>query len=152
MGFNKSRRKIMKSRTVAPALLSVAGLLLAATFVPASFAQSQSQDQSAPPATAQQAPDERKHGDGKFAGLNLTDDQKSQMKQIRQDAKAKTDAVRADNSLSDTDKEAKLKAIHRAAKKQMRGVLTPEQRRQLRAQVKTRARERRAAATPSASM
>ncbi len=142
----------MKIKSATDTLLSLAGLLLAATLAPTTFAQAPAQDQSAPPAATQPAPEARKHGDGMLAGLNLTDDQKAQIKQIHQDAKAKADAVRADNTLSDADKQVKVKAIHRGAKKQVRGVLTPEQRQQLRAQRKTRIRERRAATPPAASM
>jgi len=81
-----------------------------------------------------------KHGEGAFASLNLTDDQKAQMKQIHESAKAKVDAVMADTSLSDADRQAKVKAIHRATMQQARAILTPEQRQQL----KTNRRERRA--------
>ena len=128
-------------------LMNVAGLLLAATFAPASFAQSASQEQSAPPAASQPAQSKTRHGD-RFAGLDLTDDQKAQIKQIRQDAKAKVEAVRADNTLSDADKRTKLKAIHREARMQTRKVLTPEQRKQL----KTKIRERRAAQEQKSSL
>ena len=66
-------------------------------------------------------------------GLNLTEDQQAQIDKIRSDAKAKADAVNADSSLSGADKQAKIRAIHRDSMKQIRAVLTPEQRQQLRA-------------------
>ncbi len=128
--------------------LSMAGLLLTATFGPATFAQTSAQEPSSPPAASQPAQAGPKRGD-RFAGLNLTDDQKAQIRQIRQNAKAKADATKADQSLSEADRRAKLKAIHRAARVQSRKVLTPEQRKQLKAQMKTRARERRAAGLQS---
>lgn len=73
--------------------------------------------------------------------LNLTGDQQAQIKKIHQEARAKMDAVNADSSLSDADKQAKIRAIHRASMKQVHAVLTPEQREQLREKM----RERRAA-------
>jgi Spy/CpxP family protein refolding chaperone len=139
-------RKLMNTN-VSAKILSLAGLLLAATFVPASFAQTSAPEQSAPLAASQSTQPENKHGD-RLAGLNLTDDQKAQIKQIRQDAKAKADAVKADASLSNADKRAKLKAIHRDARMQRRKVFTPEQRKQL----KTKVRERRAARKQQSSL
>src|SRR5215813_8863257 len=120
----------MNISTVAKSIFGVAGLLLAATFVPATFAQA-AQDQPTPPAASQPA---SKHGD-RFAGLNLSDEQKAQIKKIREGAKAKADAVMGDSSLSDADKQAKVKAIRMDARKQTREVLTPEQRKQLKARM-----------------
>ena len=82
------------------------------------------------------------HGEDRFAGLNLTEDQKAQIKKIHEDAKAKADSVKANTSLSDADKQAKVKEIHREAKKQVRAVLTPEQREQLKAKMRERHAER----------
>lgn len=133
----------MKISTVSKSIFGVAGLLLAATFAPATFAQA-AQDQPTPPAASQPAP---KHGD-RFAGLNLSDDQKARIKKIREDAKAKAGAVMADSSLSDADKQGKVKAIRMDARKQTREVLTPEQRKQLKAKMQ----ERRAARSQSMPM
>ena len=66
-----------------------------------------------------------------LAGLNLTDDQKSQIKQIREGARSQADAVKNDASLSADQKEAKLHAIHRDKHEQMSKVLTPEQRKMM---------------------
>ena len=97
-----------------------------------------------PPAASQSAqePGQRTHAKDRFAGLNLSDDQKAQIKKIHEDAKAKADSVMANTSLSDADKQAKVKEIHQAAKKQVRTVLTPEQREQLRAKMRERRAER----------
>jgi periplasmic protein CpxP/Spy len=130
----------MKTTTFTNSILSIAGVLFLGTFAANSFAQTSTQEQSSPPSTSQAAPGMHKHGEGPFASLNLTDDQKAQMKQIHEGAKAKADAVMADTSLSDADKQAKVKAIHRATMKQARAILTPEQRQQL----KANRRERRA--------
>jgi Spy/CpxP family protein refolding chaperone len=129
-----NRKKLLNS------ILGAGALLLAATFAPTTFAQSTSQEQTTPPANSQ--PTGRHHGKDRFAGLNLTDDQKAQMKKIHEDAKAKADAVMANTSLSDADKQAQVKSIHRAARKQVHAVLTPEQREQLRAKMRERRTER----------
>jgi periplasmic protein CpxP/Spy len=60
--------------------------------------------------------------------LNLTDDQKAQMKKIREDAKSQMDAVKNDPSLSADQKQAKMKQIRRDSHKQVEAMLTPEQR------------------------
>jgi len=65
--------------------------------------------------------------------LNLSDDQKAQIRKIHQEAHAKREKVMADSSLSDTAKQEKARAIRRAAMERARGVLTPEQREQLKA-------------------
>jgi len=134
----------MKRKPFVNSVLGVGALLLAGTFTPATFAQNNTQEQSAPPAATQpsQKSAERTHSEDRFAGLNLTEDQKAQIKKIHEDAKAKADAVKANTSLSDADKQAKVKEIHRAAKKEVGGVLTPEQREQLRAKMRERRAER----------
>lgn len=134
--FNKPEGKIMKIK-LSNTILSVAGLLLAATFMPTTFAQSAIQNQSTPAPFQPAQPEAQRRGD-RFAGLNLTDDQKAQIKQIREDAKAKADAVKGDKSLSDADKSAKLRAIRHDAHAQTRKVLTPEQRKQLKAKMRER--------------
>jgi Spy/CpxP family protein refolding chaperone len=138
----------MRSKSLINTLLTVAGLLIAATFAPSTFAQTATQDQPAPPSDSQPSTEKHQHGEEMFAGLNLTDDQRAQIKKIHQDAKAKADAVKADTGLSDTDKQAKVKGIHHAAMMQARQVLTPEQREQL----KEKMQERRAQTSHSPSM
>ena len=117
----------MKTQNVAKKLLTVAGLLALGTFSPLAFAQSGGQEQSNPPAAQQEM---RGHGNP-YEGLNLTEDQKAQIKKIHMDAKAKADAVMGDSSLSDTDKQAKVKEIHKSARMEADKLLTPEQRAQL---------------------
>jgi periplasmic protein CpxP/Spy len=133
----------MKTNRFLNAVLGLAGLSLALTLVSTASAQTGAQDQSTPPAAVSQpAPRMHGHGGDRFDGLNLTDDQKSQIKKIREDAKAKADAVKSDSSLSDADKQAKVKEIHRAAMKQSHDVLTPEQREQLKAKMRERRAEK----------
>jgi protein CpxP len=133
----------MKTKTFVSSILGVAGLLLAGTFAPATFAQGGTQEQSTPPPAASEpsrAADE--HHKDWFAGLNLTDDQKAQIKKIHEDAKMKSDAVKADSSLSEADKKTKVRTIRQEAKKQTQEVLTPEQREQFKAKMKERHAQR----------
>jgi hypothetical protein len=61
------------------------------------------------------------------ASLNLTDDQKTEIKSIRADSKQQMVAMDKDTSLSDEQKQRKAKQIKMATRKQVWGVLTPEQ-------------------------
>ena len=63
--------------------------------------------------------------------LNLSDDQKSKMKDIFSDAKSKRDAIINDTSLTDDQKRAKMKELHTGTMSKVNEVLTPEQRTQL---------------------
>jgi Spy/CpxP family protein refolding chaperone len=130
----------MKTKLLINSVLGVGAFLLVATFAPTTFAQSGTQDQATPPAASQPAAHE--HGKSPFAGLNLSDDQKTQIKKIHEEARAKRDKVMADSSLSDTAKQEKAKEIRHAAMEQARSVLTPEQREQLKANRSARRAER----------
>jgi protein CpxP len=131
----------MNTRMLRSALLLGAGILALGILPEASGAQQNQQDQTAPAQQASPAPGGRMHGQKMLQELSLTEDQQAQIKKIHQDAKAKADAIRADNSLTDADRQAKIRAIRRASMKQVHAVLTPEQREQLREKM----RERRAA-------
>ena len=73
-----------------------------------------------------------KHGDhnAMLANLNLTDDQKVQIKQIHEGMRSKAEAVKNDSSLSADQKEAKIRDLRRDTHEQVKKVLTPEQRKQ----------------------
>lgn len=131
----------MSTRILQTAVLVGASILAVGMLPKIAVAQQNQQDQSAPTQTPSSAPRQRMHGQRILQELNLTEDQQAQIKKIHQDAKMKMDAVNADSSLTDADKQAKIRAIHRASMKQIHAVLTPEQREQLREKV----RERRAA-------
>ena len=64
------------------------------------------------------------------ATLNLTDEQKAQIKTIREDGKAQIAALGKDSSLSDEAKQQKLKVIRKDIRRQVWGVMTPEQQKQ----------------------
>jgi Spy/CpxP family protein refolding chaperone len=120
--------------------LAVAAGFLALTFAPAitqaqSNAQQQSQEQNqsqAAPATPQQQG--KRHG--VMQGLNLTDDQKAQFKKIHETTKSQVDAVKNDSSLSFDQKTAKVRELRHGARMQMVKLLTPDQRQQMRANVR----------------
>jgi Spy/CpxP family protein refolding chaperone len=63
--------------------------------------------------------------------LNLTDDQKTQLKGIVQDEVQQIKAVRDDSSLSPDQKKAKVTEIRQSHKSQMSSILTPEQQKKL---------------------
>jgi protein CpxP len=101
----------------------VVALLLAGAspaFIRAQATQDAGQEQAAPAQNAPARPD-----------LNLTDDQKAQMKKIHENAKAQLDAVNNDSSLSADQKQEKLRQIHRDTHKQMQAILTPEQKQKM---------------------
>ena len=123
----------MKTKSLINSVLGVGAFLLVGTFAPTTFAQSGTQDQATPPAASQPAAHAHEHGKSPFAGLHLSDDQKTQIKKIHEAARAKRDKVMADSSLSDTAKQEQAKKIRHAAMEEARSVLTPEQREQLKA-------------------
>ena len=63
--------------------------------------------------------------------LNLTDDQKAKLGPIFDDAKAKTQSVRGDATLTADQRKAKMKEISADLHAKVHAVLTPEQRAQL---------------------
>jgi periplasmic protein CpxP/Spy len=63
--------------------------------------------------------------------LGLTADQKKQMKALQQDQRNQMKAVKNDSSLSQEQKAAKFKEIHKAGMEKRDALLTPEQREKL---------------------
>ncbi|HTV58322.1 MAG TPA: hypothetical protein VMJ93_05575 [Verrucomicrobiae bacterium] len=60
--------------------------------------------------------------------LNLTPDQRKQMKAIREARKSQFEAVESDASLTSDQRQEKMREIKRSSHKQIRALLTPEQR------------------------
>jgi Spy/CpxP family protein refolding chaperone len=125
--FGPKEAVVMNTKIVRNGVLLVAGVLMAygspMLARAAGIAQEAGQAQAAPAQpNGPSRPD-----------LNLTDDQKAQMKKIHQDAKAQIEAVNNDSSLSADQKQAKIQAIHRGTHKQVEAMLTPEQRQKMRA-------------------
>lgn len=63
--------------------------------------------------------------------LNLTDDQKAQLKPILQDEAQQLKALHDDTSLSPDQKKAKVAEIRQSHKSQVSSILTPEQQKKL---------------------
>jgi len=63
--------------------------------------------------------------------LNLTDDQKTQLKPVLQGEYKQLKAVHDDTSMPSEQKESKMKEIHDGAKGQINSILTPEQQKKL---------------------
>jgi len=107
-------------------LAITASFMLLSVFPALSYAQN-----NAPDSTQGQAMHE-KHGDhnAMMANLNLTDDQKAQIKQIHEGMRSKVEAVNNDSSLSADQKEAKIRDLRRDTHEQVKKILTPEQRKQ----------------------
>ena len=119
--------------------IAVAAGFLALTFVPAisraqsgSQAPAQDQSQAAPTTPAQH--EGRKHG--AMQGLNLTEDQKTAMKKIHESTKAQMDAVNKDESLTADQKAEKIHQLRHSSRMQVVKMLTPEQRQQMKANVR----------------
>jgi Spy/CpxP family protein refolding chaperone len=106
-------------------------LAITASFLLLSVFPALSNAQNAPDSNQGQAMHE-KRGDhnAMMANLNLTEDQKSQIKQIHEGTRSKVEAVNNDSSLSADQKEAKIRDIRHDTHEQVKKVLTPEQRKQ----------------------
>ena len=134
--------------------IAVAAGFLALTFAPgisraqdSSQPPTQDQSQAAPAAPAQQ--EGRMHGAMK--GLNLTDDQRAEMKKIHESTKSQVDAVNKDESFTVEQKEAKVHQLRRSAHMQTVKLLTPEQRQQMQANVRALRASRREQQQPPQS-
>jgi len=108
--------------------------LLALCSLPATV---RAQDATPPPQSdSGQPPAHARHGQAQeeeLAKLNLTDDQKAQVKKIHEDMKTQVEAVKSDSTLSADQQHAKLGAIRKSSHEQVMQLLTPEQRKQLKA-------------------
>ena len=76
------------------------------------------------------------------ADLGLSQEQKDQMKQIREQQRAKRDAIRDDDSLSPEQRRAKMRELRKENRTQIGSVLTPEQKAKLKQARKERRAER----------
>jgi Spy/CpxP family protein refolding chaperone len=125
--------------------LAVAAGFLALTIAPAmTRAQDNAQQQSPAQSQTQTAPakpDKEARRHALMQNLNLSDDQKAQFKQIHETTKSQVAAVKNDQSLSFDQKTAKIRELRHSARMQMVKLLTPDQR----AQMKANVRELRAA-------
>lgn len=65
--------------------------------------------------------------DAMMKKLNLSEDQKAKLKEMRDANKSKRDAINNDGKLTDEQKKEKMKALKEEQKKNMQGVLTDDQ-------------------------
>jgi Spy/CpxP family protein refolding chaperone len=59
--------------------------------------------------------------------MNLTADQKTQLKALHQDMKQQRDAIKNDATLTPEQKKDKMKDLHKAQSEKMNAILTPDQ-------------------------
>jgi hypothetical protein len=80
-----------------------------------------------------------------FAGLNYSEEQKTEIDQIHRNTKALMDAVAKDDKLSAEQKDAMLQGYKRLEYGRVYKVLTPEQQRQVRQKILARRAEKQTA-------
>jgi periplasmic protein CpxP/Spy len=78
------------------------------------------------------------------AALNLTDDQKTKIASIRADTKDQLKAINKDTTLSDTDRQTKVKELRKSTRAQVWAVLTPDQQKQWATEARARREEKHA--------
>lgn len=126
--------------------IAIAAGFLALTFVPG-MSRAQSSSQTPAQDQSQATPAEQERHEGRMhramQGLNLTEEQKTAMKKIRESTKAQLDAVNKDESLTADQKAAKIHQLRHSGRMQMVKLLTPEQRQQMRANVRAMKAARR---------
>lgn len=74
-----------------------------------------------------------KRGGKMMKDLNLTDAQKTQMKESRQNMKQQRDAINNDASLTQDQKKAKMQELGQAQRDKMSSILTPDQKAKMQA-------------------
>lgn len=74
-----------------------------------------------------QSDSSRKMHQQQMKDLNLTEEQKVQMKEMRENVKSQRDAIKNDASLSPDQKKAKMKEMHENSKNKRNSILTPDQ-------------------------
>jgi periplasmic protein CpxP/Spy len=85
-----------------------------------------------------QAPDRAAMRDklqSEVESLNLSDDQKSKVKDIFADARTKRQNIMGDSSLTDDQKKAKMKDLRDDTMSKVNGVLTPDQQTELKSKL-----------------
>jgi Spy/CpxP family protein refolding chaperone len=136
---HSGENKVMKAFRILKNAVATAGLLAMIATPAALLAQDTSQ--SNPQDQAASTQPGHRHGD-ELAKLNLTDEQKAQVKKIHENMRAQMDAVKNDTTLTAEQKQAKMKELHKSSHEQVKQLLTPEQRQQLKADEKERKAEK----------
>lgn len=65
---------------------------------------------------------------GMMADLNLSPDQKTQLKELHEQGKQQREAIKNDATLTPDQKKDKMKDLHKSQSEKMNSILTPEQR------------------------
>lgn len=91
-----------------------------------SFAQAKKELNENSSATTAPATKSEGHKD-KYKDLNLTDDQKSKVKELSKKNKAEKAKIEADATLAADQKAAKLKELKKEQSKAFKAILTPQQ-------------------------
>lgn len=152
--MSKHLSRILTLAVALVLLLPVAG---AAQQGEGSQSQAQSNDSTANQQTQRGRGMRYRRGNGiaqVLQKLNLTDEQKQQVRQIRQQTMRKARSVRSDSTLSDDQKHDKLKEVWKGQNRQIFALLTPEQKetlKQLREQHQKELQEKRQGSTGEAS-
>lgn len=138
-------------------LLSIAfGFAIVVSLAPIAGAR---QDASAPQTPPPSAAPSGSHAGGHHGkmsadtpeddpALNLTDDQKSKIDAIRADTKDQLKAINKDTTLSDTDKEAKVKQLRKTSRAQVWAILTPDQQKTWMADARAQREAKKSGAAP----
>jgi Spy/CpxP family protein refolding chaperone len=100
--------------------------------------------------TDTQGPAQGRHED-ELSRLNLSEDQQAQVRKIHADMKAQVSAIQSDSTLTSDQKQAKIQQIRMASHKQVKHLLTPEQRQQMRADEQARKSARQQGQSPAAT-
>ena len=90
-------------------------------------ANSSAQVQREVPQSQQTQPEPSQHQKGMMNQLNLTPDQKSQMKTVHQDMKQQRESIMNDQSLTADQKKQKMKEFRKSQSEKVNGILTPDQ-------------------------
>jgi Spy/CpxP family protein refolding chaperone len=78
-----------------------------------------------------------KKRDGKMKkDMNLTQDQKTKMSDLRKNFKEQRDAIKNDASLTQEQKKTKMQELSKTQREQMKNILTPEQQQKMQAHKK----------------
>lgn len=100
-----------------------------------------SQQQGARSGQMRRGAQQRKNMNELAQKLNLTDDQRAQFQKIRQNSMKQARAIRSDSSLSDEQKKQKMGDVRKQSHQQLFGILTPEQKEQLKQMREERKKE-----------
>jgi Spy/CpxP family protein refolding chaperone len=139
-----------------PSLLSIAfGFAILVSLAPAAVARQDASTPQAPPPSAAPSGSHGGHGGHMSAetpeddpALNLTDDQKTKIASIRSDTKDQMKAINKDTTLSDTDKQNKIKELRKTTRAQVWAVMTPEQQKQWMADARAAREAKRTGSAP----